>query len=153
MIRAMSGHGHINLVVQDADDEVAARSLLTDKGVPLDHVHFFQIEHLDIWARDMGPQFRPSRSGQLRINDWHFNYLGYEEPESFNSAFEEMFDRTVASIRTAAGAPKRQARCTSVPAATCRRPVALGPLCLPLEPVCDDRQRPKHPGANASLQP
>src|SRR5215475_1834572 len=37
MIRAMSGHVHVNLAVQDADDEAAARSLLTAKGVQLDH--------------------------------------------------------------------------------------------------------------------
>src|SRR5262245_7844732 len=98
MIRFMSGHVHVKLAVQDADDEAAARSLLTATGVPLDHVHFFQIEHLDIWARDMGPQFTRSRSGRLRINDWNFNYWGYEEPDSFNSSFEESFDRAVAPI-------------------------------------------------------
>jgi agmatine deiminase len=98
MIRAMSGHVHVNLAVQDADEEAAVRSELAADGVPLAHVHFFQIEHLDIWARDMGPQFTRSRSGQLRINDWHFNYWGNEEPESDNSTFEESFDRIVAPI-------------------------------------------------------
>jgi len=98
MIRAMSGHVHVNLAVQDADDEAAARSLLTIKGVPLDHVHFFQIEHGDIWARDMGPQFTRGRSGNLRINDWNFSFWGYEEPDSELSLFDEPFDRTVASI-------------------------------------------------------
>jgi agmatine deiminase len=98
MIRAMSGHVHVNLTVQDADEEAAVRSQLTADGVPLDHVHFFQIEHLDIWARDMGPQFTRSRAGRLRINDWHFNYWGNEEPESDNSTFEESFDRAVAPV-------------------------------------------------------
>jgi agmatine deiminase len=98
MIRAMSGHVHVNLAVQDADEEATVRSLLIGRRVPLDHVHFFQIEHLDIWARDMGPQFTRNRSGKLRINDWNFNYWGNEDPESFNSAFEEKFDRTVAPI-------------------------------------------------------
>jgi agmatine deiminase len=98
MIRAMSGHVHVNLAVQDADDEAAARSLLTGKGVPLDHVHFFQIEHGDIWARDTGPQFTRSRSGKLRVNDWNFDYWGYEEHDSDLSLFDEPFDRTVASI-------------------------------------------------------
>jgi agmatine deiminase len=98
MIRAMSGYVHVNLAVQDADEEAAVRSLLTAGGAPLDHVHFFQIEHLDIWARDMGPQFTRSRSGRLRINDWNFNYWGNEEPESFNSTFEEGIDRTIASV-------------------------------------------------------
>jgi agmatine deiminase len=96
MIRAMSGHVAVNLAVQDAADEAAARELLTASGVPLDHVHFFQLEHLDIWARDTGPQFTRSRSGQLRVNDWNFNYWGNEEPESEFSTFDEPFDRTVA---------------------------------------------------------
>lgn len=97
MIRAMSGHVHVNLAVQDTADEAAARRLLEDKGVPLGHVHFFRIEHGDIWARDTGPQFTRSRSGQLRVNDWNFNMWGYEEPDSPNSLFEESFDRRVAS--------------------------------------------------------
>lgn len=98
MIRAMSGRVQVNLAVQDADDEAAARSLLTAAKVPLDHVHFFHVEHGDIWARDMGPQFTRSRSGRLRINDWNFNMWGSEEPDSDLSVIEEPVDRTVASI-------------------------------------------------------
>lgn len=82
--------------MQDADEEAAVRSLLTVNGVPLDHVHFFRIEHFDIWARDMGPPFTRKRSGRLRINDWNFNYWGNEERDSPNSTFEESFDRAVA---------------------------------------------------------
>src|SRR5215510_13459445 len=79
MIRAMNGHVHVNLAVQDAVDEAAARSVLMGKGVLLDQVHFFQLEHADIWARDMAPQFTRSTSGKLRINDWNFNMWGAEE--------------------------------------------------------------------------
>src|SRR5262245_53363206 len=71
MIHAMSRHVQVNLAVQDADDEAAARSYLIGRGVPLNHVHFYHLEHGDLWARDMGPQFTRSRSGQLRINDWN----------------------------------------------------------------------------------
>ena len=98
MIRAMSGHVQVNLAVQDAAEEADVRSYLAARGVPLGHVHFFQFEHLDIWARDMGPQFTRSRSGKLRINDWNFSYWGNEEPDSFNSTFEEGIDRTIASL-------------------------------------------------------
>jgi agmatine deiminase len=97
MIQAMSGHTHVNLAVQDADDEAAAREWLGTHGVPLDHVHFFHLEHLDLWARDMGPPFVRSLSGRLRVTDWNFNYWGYEEPESFNSSTDEPFDRTAAA--------------------------------------------------------
>ena len=58
MIRAMSGHVQVNLAVQDAADEADARRILAARGVPLAHVHFFHIEHGDIWARDMGPSSR-----------------------------------------------------------------------------------------------
>src|SRR5262249_50289679 len=97
MIRAMSGHVHANLAVQDADEEAAVRSLLSANGVQLGHVHFFQIEYLDIWARDTGPQLTRSRSGQQRINDWSFNYWRNEEPDSPNSTFEESIDHAIAS--------------------------------------------------------
>ena len=97
MIRALSGHTHVNLAVQDADDEAAARSLLVAGGVPLGHVHFFHLEHGDLWARDMGPQFTRSRDGRLRVNDWNFNMWGNEEPDSESSTFEEDFDRRAAA--------------------------------------------------------
>ena len=114
MIRAMSGYVHVNLAVQDADEEAAVRSILIAQRVPLSHVHFFQIEHLDIWARDMGPQFTRSREGQLRINDWNFNYWGNEEPDSENSTFEESFDRTVARIIKVPAIDAREGRTTGV---------------------------------------
>ncbi len=98
LIQAMSGHTHVNLAVQDADDEAAARRLLRAHQVPLDHVHFFHLEHLDLWARDMGPQFIRSLAGQLRVTDWNFNYWGYEEPDSPNSSFDEPFDRNAAGL-------------------------------------------------------
>ncbi|MCM3870971.1 MAG: agmatine deiminase family protein, partial [Pyrinomonadaceae bacterium] len=97
MVHAMRGHVPVNLAVQDAYDEAAARNFMMDRGVPLNHVHFYHLEHGDLWARDMGPQFTRSRSGRLRINDWNFNMWGHEEPNSDLSLFDEDFDRTVAS--------------------------------------------------------
>jgi agmatine deiminase len=115
MIGAMHGHTSVNLAVQDAADEAAARALLAARGVALDHVTFFHLEHLDLWARDMGPQFVRSTAGDLRVTDWNFNYWGYEEPTSFNSRFEESFDRRAAAaigvpvvkVRPAPGAGAR----------------------------------------------
>ncbi len=98
MIRAMKGHVHVNLAVQDAAEEADVRSFLEASGVSLDHVHFFHVEHGDIWARDMGPQFTRNSSGKLRVNDWNFNMWGYEEPESELSTLEEAVDRNVADI-------------------------------------------------------
>jgi agmatine deiminase len=98
MIKALSGHTRVNLAVQDAADEAAARSLLSANGVPLAHVTFLHLEHDDIWARDMGPQFTRSSSGSLRVNDWNFNMWGAEEPDSDASRFSEGFDRSVASL-------------------------------------------------------
>jgi agmatine deiminase len=97
MIGAMHGHTNVNLAVQDAADEAAARTFLAARGVALDHVTVFHLEHLDLWARDMGPQFVRNTSGDLRVTDWDFNYWGYEEPNSFNSRFEESFDRRAAA--------------------------------------------------------
>lgn len=97
MIHAMHGRVRVNLAVQDADDEINATTYLMDRGVPLNHVRFHRLEHGDLWARDMGPQFTRSRSGRLRINDWNFNMWGHEEPDSEASLFDEDFDRLVAS--------------------------------------------------------
>ena len=39
-----------------------------------------------------------SLDGRLRNTDWNFSFWGYEEPDSFNSTFEEGFDRRVARL-------------------------------------------------------
>jgi Porphyromonas-type peptidyl-arginine deiminase len=96
VIEAMKNHTHVNLAVQDGADEAAARTFLMARRVALDHVHFFRLAHLDIWARDTGPQFTRSLTGNLRVTDWSFNFWGYEDPGSFNSRFDEDFDRRVA---------------------------------------------------------
>jgi agmatine deiminase len=101
MIDAMHGHTTVHLAVQDAADEVAARQVLGDRGVPLDHVRFFHLPHGDLWARDMGPQFTRSAPGQLRVNDWNFSYWGFEEPDSWVARSRASTRRT--SIAAAAG--------------------------------------------------
>jgi Porphyromonas-type peptidyl-arginine deiminase len=121
LIQAMSGHTHVNLAVQDADDEAAARQFLTANRVPLDHVHFVHLEHLDLWARDMGPQFIRSFAGRLRVTDWNFNYWGYEDPESRNSSSR----RAQGSPKSAAG---RKSRSTCRSRRSTRNRLA-GPFC------------------------
>jgi agmatine/peptidylarginine deiminase len=67
----------VKLAVQGAADEAAARSLLTANGVPLGHVHSFQIEHGDIWARDTGPNSLGASQGS------------YEYPRSTHTILEK----------------------------------------------------------------
>jgi agmatine deiminase len=97
MVAAMSGHTRVNLAVQDADDEAAAREFMASRGVPLGHVRFRHLAHDDIWARDIGPQFTRNRSGRLRATDWNFNMWGAEEPDSEFSVSSESFDRRAAA--------------------------------------------------------
>ena len=97
MIRGMHGHVQVNLLVQDAVEEVAVRALAKEREVPFEHVRFFHCKHGDIWIRDMGPQFVRNESMQLRITDWNFNLWGHEEPSSAGSMLEEQVDRTLGS--------------------------------------------------------
>jgi agmatine deiminase len=72
---------HIN--VWNADREQWVRSLLTERGVPLDRVHFHHFPAYEPWCRDHGPIFL-TRLHQGRheraIVDWGYNAWGGKYP-------------------------------------------------------------------------
>ena len=98
MVAALHGHTRVHLAVQDDADEVAARELLTRRGVPLDSRPVPSHPARRFWTRDMGPQFVRNRAGELRVTDWGFNYWGFEDPDSPRSLFDEPVDRDAASL-------------------------------------------------------
>ena len=65
LVEALTNHTHVNLAMQDAGDEAAARAFLMARGVALDHVHFFRSEHMS--GLDLLRHLRSGRSVPVPI--------------------------------------------------------------------------------------
>ena len=78
MVRALSPHEMVCLLIDDAHAIEEARVRLTRAAANLDNVSFIKIPTVDVWLRDYGPTFVVKREGDRRLafNDWIFNGWG-----------------------------------------------------------------------------
>lgn len=79
MMEALAPHELVNLLVNDAATEQLVRDRCLFPGA--ENIRFHQMETVDSWIRDYGPNFLINRYGELAYNDWIFNAWGnkYEE--------------------------------------------------------------------------
>ncbi|HKO95895.1 MAG TPA: agmatine deiminase family protein [Pyrinomonadaceae bacterium] len=81
MMKALAPNEVVNLLVNDAETEVLVRERCNFPGAA--NIRFHQVETVDSWIRDYGPNFlisdKPETGGAY--NDWIFNAWGnkYEE--------------------------------------------------------------------------
>ena len=78
MIEALIPHEVVNLLVDDSSAENYVRSKC---NFNTSNLLFHQIETIDSWIRDYGPNFVINEKGQLGYNDWKFNAWGGKYPE------------------------------------------------------------------------
>jgi len=79
MIAALTPHEIVNLLVNDIETEQMVRSRC-DPALAA-NIRFHQLQTVDAWVRDYGPNFLLGPHGELAYNDWIFNAWGnkYEE--------------------------------------------------------------------------
>ncbi|MFN2511781.1 MAG: agmatine/peptidylarginine deiminase [Pyrinomonadaceae bacterium] len=79
MMAGLAPHETVNLLVDNAETEQEVRSRCRFAGA--ENIRFYQIETVDSWIRDYGPNFLVNTKGKLAYNDWIFNAWGnkYEE--------------------------------------------------------------------------
>lgn len=79
MMEALAPNETVNLLVNDAATEKLVRERCLFPGA--ENIRFHQIETVDSWIRDYGPNFLINTRGELAYNDWIFNAWGnkYEE--------------------------------------------------------------------------
>ena len=77
MMKSLAPHEVVNVLVNDAATEAAVRGRCNFSGA--ENIQFHQIETVDSWIRDYGPNFLVGKG--LAYNDWIFNAWGnkYEE--------------------------------------------------------------------------
>ncbi len=85
IMTAMSDEDSLNAI------ENLPNSILADPNFALK-----VIPSVQLWVRDMGPNFVQLQNGKLAIADFNFNSWGYADSENPDNKIEEAYDRNVA---------------------------------------------------------
>ncbi len=73
IIRALTRHEVVNLIVRGEAMHQRAEQMLRDCGANLERVRFCTFPTNRSWVRDSGPIFVVNEHGERTVLDWHFN--------------------------------------------------------------------------------
>ncbi|MCI0700599.1 MAG: agmatine deiminase family protein, partial [Planctomycetia bacterium] len=73
IVRTLTRHETVNLIVTDANAADSANTVLTQANADTGQVKFRQIPTDRSWMRDSGPIFVKNSAGERIALDWHFN--------------------------------------------------------------------------------
>lgn len=97
IIKAVAPTERVNILTQDSGQSAAVRDLLTSSGYSGKNVFFYNVNHLSIWARDVGPIFVRGSNSRLQVVDFGFNnYSRGGSPNYLN--IESQVDRQTAGL-------------------------------------------------------
>lgn len=96
IIRLLSAAAVVRLVVKNAAMKMQAQEHLSQAGVDLNRVEFFEIPTNRVWLRDSGPIFLKNKAGDSAMIDWRFNAwakypnwkLDQTVPQQINETFK-----------------------------------------------------------------
>jgi agmatine deiminase len=73
IIRLLSAHEFVHILVNDAKGEQRAQGILERAGANLQRVSFHQWPTNRVWTRDSGPIFVRNAEGKVGLTNWRFN--------------------------------------------------------------------------------
>ncbi len=73
IVRLLSAHERVHILVNDLRSECRAQSVLERAGATLDQISFHRWPTNRVWTRDSGPIFIRNAEGRLALTNWHFN--------------------------------------------------------------------------------
>ena len=95
MIKALDPFVRVNLMSQSTAEITQIKSLLKSSGFSGTNVHYYVINHLSIWARDVGPIFVKDNQSKLSVVDFGFNNYS-RDGNQFYTSTENQVDKLVA---------------------------------------------------------
>jgi agmatine deiminase len=102
MIRALSSHERVDLLINDELSQRDITSRLQNAGAAMGNVAFYDIPTVDVWMRDYGPTFvtRNHHENPLAFNDWIFSGWGgkYKSYEQDDNVAREIAARIKVSV-------------------------------------------------------
>ena len=73
IIKGFAPYIRVNLAVQSNDEKATVKNLLKKSGYTGTNVHYFLVNHLSIWARDVGPIFLKDNQNRFAVANFAFN--------------------------------------------------------------------------------
>ena len=73
IVRQLSAVEDVRILVNDAEAEKRARSILRRAGGILARIHFHRWPTNRVWTRDSGPIFVKNPQGEIAVTNWRFN--------------------------------------------------------------------------------
>src|SRR5271166_6151702 len=73
IVRLLSAHERVHILVDDAKAEERALRILERAGAVLDQVSLHRWPTNCVWTRDSGPIFIRNTTGRVALTNWHFN--------------------------------------------------------------------------------
>ncbi|BCV22962.1 agmatine deiminase family protein [Moorella sp. Hama-1] len=95
IIKAVDPFERVNLIVRSQDEIARVEDLLKANGYNAQNLYYYVIDHLSIWARDVGPIFVKDHLNRLHIVDFSFNNYGRGASQYFIDT-ESQIHRAVA---------------------------------------------------------
>jgi len=76
IIKSLALYVKVNLISQSEEEVAQIKDLLKSNGYSGTNVHYYIIDHLSIWARDVGPLFVKDNQNRLNVVNFDFNNYG-----------------------------------------------------------------------------
>ena len=90
----------LNMVVTCANEALykEAQAKIGQRFKEQSNISITRINSVELWARDMGPNFVETTDGQLAVVDFNFDSWGYSDTTDADNKIEEAYDREAASL-------------------------------------------------------
>ena len=87
----------VNVMVCSNDEIIEIENMLKDSGYSGTNIHFYVINHLSIWTRDVGPIFVKDSKDKLNVVDFGFNNYSRDDSQDYINV-EGQIDKHVAKL-------------------------------------------------------
>ncbi len=96
IVRHLHASEMVHVLVNDAEHENEARTILSRFAVDMQRVRFFHIPTNRVWTRDYAPIFLVNSVGRVGMTDWHFNgwakYPNWQQDDAVPGKIQQLFD-------------------------------------------------------------
>jgi agmatine deiminase len=97
IVKSLACYIKVNIAAKNSDEIIKISNMLKEEGYKGTNVHFYEVEHLSIWARDVGPICIKDSSNHLRVVDFGFNNYSRDGSEQYIS-MESQVDKRIANL-------------------------------------------------------